>query len=74
MFYEDFFLIKKLFIIDAYFKGKNVQNWNDAYFKRKMCKIRRLILNSLSQMLKLKMLNTLKKLKDVNLKKHISLA
>jgi hypothetical protein len=39
--------------IDVYFKGKNVQNWNDAYFKRKMYKIGRLMLNHLSQMLKL---------------------
>ena len=27
----------KPFTIDAYFKGKNVQYWDDAYFKRKKC-------------------------------------
>ena len=25
----------KLFIIDAYFKGKNYQNWDDAYLREK---------------------------------------
>ena len=25
----------KPFTINAYFKGKNIQYWNDAYFKRK---------------------------------------
>jgi hypothetical protein len=43
----------KPFTIDAYFKGKNVQNWDDTYFKRKMCKIGRSNAQSLSQMLKL---------------------
>ncbi len=37
----------KLFTIDVYFKGKIVQNWDDAFFKRKMCKIGRLMLNLL---------------------------
>ena len=44
--------MRKPFTIDAYFMGKNVQNWDNAYFKRKMCKIGRLMLNPLSQMLK----------------------
>ena len=35
----------KPFTIDAYFKRNNVQNWDDTYFKRKMCKIGRLMLN-----------------------------
>ena len=43
----------KLFLIDAYFKEKTYQNWDDTYFKRKMCKIERLMLNHLFQMLKL---------------------
>jgi hypothetical protein len=43
----EFFLIEKPFTIDVYFKGKNVQNWNDVYFKRKICKIGRLMFNPL---------------------------
>jgi hypothetical protein len=44
----EFLLMGKPFTIDAYFKGKNVQYWDDAYFKRKMCRIGRLMLNPLS--------------------------
>ena len=41
------FFMGKLCTIDLYFKGKTVQNWDDAFFKRKMCKIGRLMLNPL---------------------------
>jgi hypothetical protein len=46
-YYYYFFFMGKLFTIDVYFKGKTIQNWDDAFFKRKMCKIGRLMLNPL---------------------------